>query len=157
MIRTHDRSTKTASFAVAIALALTTLLPAASMASEPEKGPVWRTWTARVHEEKMDEYVAYITKVYKYKLAAWKAAGLITDYKVVVGDPQGTEGPNIFFMYQYKNMAALDAPGALWDKAGKEGLAKITDPEAKQLINVDYHPWRTFTGWTMPTRELPVY
>lgn len=155
MIRTHDRSRKTAPLAAAIVLALTALLPIASMASEEvDKGPVWRTWTARVHEEKLDAYLDYLTKVYKYKLAAWKAAGLITDYKIVVADQQSETGPNIFFMYQYKNMAALDAPEELWEKAGKQGIEKITDPDAKKLINVDYHPWRTFTGWTQTSREV---
>lgn len=154
MIRMHARSGRIAPLAAAIALALTAWVPVVSIAGESDKGPVWRTWTARVHEEKMDDYLGYLTKVYKHKLAAWKAAGLITDYRIVVGDQQGEDGPNIFLMYQYKNMAALDAPEELWEKAGKEAVAKITDPEAKKLIDVDYLPWRTFTGWTQTTREV---
>lgn len=149
------RSGRTAQVAAGITLMLTALLPIASMAGEDlDKGPVWRTWTAQVHEEKKDAYLEYLTKVYKYKLEGWKEAGLITDYKILVSDQQSADGPNIFFLYQYKNMAVRDLPGELWDKAAKKGLEKITDPEAKKLINIDYHPWRTFTGWREMTREV---
>lgn len=155
MNRTHDRSRRAAPIVATIALALSALTSGASFADgDHGKGPVWRTWTARVEEEKMDDYLGYLTKVYKHKLAAWKAAGLITDYRILVADPYGPDDPNIFFMYQYKNMAALDAPEELWAKASKEALDKIQDPEARKLINADYHPWRTYTGYMPTAREV---
>lgn len=147
MIRTQDKSRRTAPFAMAVALVLTALTPLASLAGEDlDKGPVWRTWTARVAEDKMDDYLNYLTKVYQHNMAAWKAAGLLTDYKILVADPRGADDPNIFLMFQYKNMAALDAPSAAWEAASKQALDQIKDPEARKLIDVDYEAWRTYTG-----------
>jgi hypothetical protein len=155
MIRNRDQSRRTAPLATAVAVILTTLTPIASLAGEDvDKGPVWRTWTARVAEDKMDDYLNYLTKVYQHNMAAWKAAGLLTDYKILVTQPQGVDDPNIFMMFQYKNMAALDAPSALWAEASKKALDQIKDPEARKLMEIDYEAWRTFTGWAPTAREV---
>ncbi|MFC4312277.1 hypothetical protein ACFPN2_24560 [Steroidobacter flavus] len=164
MIRTHRKSEKTLSRVTAVVLALTALTPLAAVAhkdSDPvdlakdiDKGPVWRTWTARVAEDKMDDYLNYLTKVYKHNLAAWKAAGLITDYKILIIEPRGADDPNILMMYQYRNMAALDAPEELWTQASKQALDKIQDPEVRKLIGADYDEWRTYTGWAPTAREV---
>ena len=155
MIRTRDQSRRATPLATAVALTLTALTPIASLAGEDiDKGPVWRTWTARVAEDKMDDYLNYLTKVYKHNMAAWKAAGLLTDYKILVVEPRGADDPNIFLMFQYKNMAALDAPSALWAEASKQALDQIKDPEARKLMEIDYEAWRTYLGWAPTAREV---
>jgi hypothetical protein len=147
MTAAQVKSNRMAPLATALVLMLTASIPAASLADEDiDKGPVWRTWTARVAEDKMDDYLNYLSNVYKHNLAAWKAAGLLTDYRILVTDPHGADDPNIFLMFQYKNMAGLDAPSALWAQASKQALDQIKDPEARKLIDVNYEEWRTYTG-----------
>lgn len=116
-------------------------------------GPVWRTWNARVSEDKMDDYLLYLTKVYKYKLEAWKQAGLLTDYKIVIADPQTPDDWNVSFMFEYKNMAALDVPEEVWDRIGKKALDSVQDQQAKKMEDL-FPRWRKFVGWGKMTREV---
>lgn len=135
-----------------MALLLISMGPMVSSA-QVKLGPVWRTWNARVSEDKMDDYLLYLAKVYRYKLEAWKQAGLLTDYRIVVSDPQTPDDWNVSFMFQYKDMAALDVPEEVWDKIGKEALDNVKDQQAKKMESL-YPQWRKFVGWGKVTREV---
>jgi hypothetical protein len=139
-------------FNAAAALTIAALAPTVALADAP-LGPVWRTWNSRVHEDKMEDYLRYLTEVYSYKLAAWKEAGLLTDYRIVIAEPLSKDDWNVSLMYQYKNMAALDVPEKIWDDVGKKAMDKVKDPEAKAMES-EYHEWREFVGWGRMTREL---
>ena len=153
MIHMRVRFRKCACIA-AMALSLIALTPVVTTAADIDKGPVWRTWGARAVEAKKGDYLRYIVKVYYHKLEAWKQAGLLTDYKVLVTEPRGPNDPDVIFMFQYPNMAALDVSDDVWEEIGTKALEKFKDDKEIQTLNAEYVSWRQFTGWSPTAREV---
>lgn len=116
--------------------------------------PIWRTWTARVDEDKKEAYYHFVNTVYRAKLEAWLEAGLVTDYKVLVVDPHGADDPNVIFMYQHSAMADLDVDGAEWARVAERATRRFADDDELQAALGGYHGWRTFTGWRPMAKEL---
>jgi hypothetical protein len=130
--------------------------PQSGIAEAPGRSsqPIWRTWTARVQEDKKHAYHHMVETWYRAKLEAWLAAGLITDYKVLVVEPHGVDDPNVIFMYQHSAMADLDVDGSEWDRIAAEATERFKDDMELQEAISAYHDWRTFTGWRPLAKEL---
>src|ERR1041385_5536425 len=50
--------------------------------------------------DRTDQYEHFLVKVYKAKLAAWKAAGLLEDYKILTVEPRSPSDPDVIFMFR---------------------------------------------------------
>lgn len=140
---------------VAMALAMAALTPISALASDERNvKPVWRSWNARTHEDKQSEYLLYISKIYNEEMKAWKKAGLLTDYKVLIREPRGPDDPDITLMFQYSDLAALDRPSELWAEASRKALEKFKDDPEAQKMMANSDSLRTFIGWSPVAREL---
>src|SRR5688500_10496162 len=121
MNRIRNISNRSFAISAALALAMATLIPASALAADAgHLKPVWRSWNARTHEGKQSEYLLYISKIYQEEMKAWKQAGLLTDYKVLIREPRSPDDPDVTLMFQYSDLAALDRPSELWAEASRK-------------------------------------
>ncbi len=137
------------------ALLAMTLVTSPAMAAEAAKPrPVWRSWNARTHEDMQSKYLLFLTTVYQEELKAWKRAGLLLDYKILVREPRGPEEPDITIMYKYAGLAAMDRPSREWTDVGEKALERFkNDPEAQAMI-ANSDSLRRFIGWSPLAREV---
>lgn len=145
--------------ACALAMACGTLGPApraaaAETAPATRPQPVWRIITYRTKEEKKGLYLSYLQRVYRLKLEAWKAAGLLLDYKVLTVDPPRPEDPDVIFMLEYPSMAALDLPDAAWSQAAAKVLEPLKDDKQIQQENAEFESWRALVGYAPLAHEM---
>lgn len=88
-------------------------IPAATRAADPEapvfsKGPVWDFTFVRTQDGHFDDYVHWLAGQWQDQQEAFKKAGYISNYKVlVVADPRKDE-PDLILATEYPNMAAFD-------------------------------------------------
>jgi len=71
-------------------------------------GPVQNVSFIRTVDGHFDDYMHWLATTYKKQQEAAKAAGLITRYEVLVGQPHNPQDPDIILITEYKNWAALD-------------------------------------------------
>jgi hypothetical protein len=77
---------------------------------------VWDITLVKTKAGLDDDYLRGIAQTFKGVMDEQKKQGLITDYKVLIGDSSNRDDFNILLMVEYKNMAAFD------------GLREKTDP-----------------------------
>jgi hypothetical protein len=58
----------------------------------------------------------WLATTYKKQQEAAKAAGLITRYEVLLGQPHNPQDPDVILIIEYKNWAALDHLGGKLDQ-----------------------------------------
>lgn len=73
-----------------------------------QEGNVTDVSSIRTEPGMFDEYMAWLAGPWKQAMEAQKAAGIIVSYGVYVTSPRGLDGPDIYLLTTYKNMAALD-------------------------------------------------
>jgi len=83
-----------------------------SLAAEPgppfSNGPVWDVQQIRTKDGHFDDYIKWVSTVWKSYQEAWMKGGYTIGYKVyVVVDPRQGE-PDILLCTEYKDMAAMD-------------------------------------------------
>src|SRR5215467_5670700 len=105
---------------VAVSTALTELSRAQSDAPYTE-GPVWTITMVKTKAGMTDEYLKGLAKTFKGGLDEAKKQGIITDYKILLGNAATQQDFDILLMVESKNMAALD------------GLREKTDPIARKV------------------------
>jgi hypothetical protein len=74
-------------------------------------GPVQNVSFIRTVDGHFDDYMHWLATTYKKQQEAAKAAGLITRYQVLVGQPHSAQDPDIILIVEYKNWAAFDHLG----------------------------------------------
>jgi hypothetical protein len=79
-------------------------------------GPVQNVSFIRTIDGHFDDYMHWLATTYKKQQEAAKAAGLITRYEVLVGQPHNAQDPDIILITEYKNWAALDHLGGKLDQ-----------------------------------------
>ena len=72
-----------------------------------------------------DDYLKALAKIFKTTNDEAKKQGIITDYKILIGDAATQQDYDMLLMIEYPNMAAVD------------GLRDKTDPLAAKLIGND--------------------
>ena len=55
-----------------------------------------------------DAYMRYLATTYKQLMEEQKKAGLIVDWSVYTTRPRTADGPNLYLITTYKNLAAMD-------------------------------------------------
>ena len=102
----------------------TTTTTTGSMAPYTE-GAVWDITMVRTKSGMSDDYIKNLAGAWKSTNDEAKKQGIISDYKILVGDAANHDDFDIMLMVQYKNMAAFD------------GLRDKTDPIARKLIGTE--------------------
>lgn len=98
-------------------LSLTGLVTAAyADGRDYNDGPVQNVTFIRTVDGHFDDYMHWLATTYKKEQEAAKAAGLITRYEVLVGQPHGPNDADIILIIEYKNWAALDHLGGKVDQ-----------------------------------------
>ncbi len=97
-----------ASLAILGCLGLVTTAALADDDRPYTEGPVVKVDTIRTEYGHFDDYVKFLDTAWKKEMEALKSAGLILNYEVLSGDPQGPNDPDIYLVITYKNWAALD-------------------------------------------------
>jgi hypothetical protein len=92
-------------------------------------GPVQNVTFIRTVDGHFDEYMHWLATTYKKQQEAAKAAGLITRYEVLVGQPHNPQDADIILITEYKNWAALDHLGSKLDQisAKVEGSVDVAN------------------------------
>jgi hypothetical protein len=106
-------------------------------------GPVQNVSFIRTVDGHFDDYMHWLATTYKKQQEAAKAAGLITRYQVLVGQPHNQQDPDIILVTEYKNWAALDHLGGKFEQVS----AKIEGSlEAANKSQADRAKIRTVLG-----------
>ncbi len=92
-------------------------------------GPVQNVTFIRTVDGHFDDYMHWLATTYKKQQEAAKAAGLITRYEVLVGQPHNPQDADIILITEYKNWAALDHLGSKLDQisAKVEGSVDVAN------------------------------
>ena len=99
---------------------------AASQSTAPyTEGGVWQVTMVKTKPGMGDDYLKALAKIFKTTNDEAKKQGIITDYKILIGDSSTPQDYDILLMIQYPNMAALD------------NLRDKTDPIAARMIGND--------------------
>jgi hypothetical protein len=98
----------------------------ASQSTAPyTEGAVWQITMVKTKPGMGDDYLKALAKIFRTTNDEAKKQGIITDYKILIGDASTQQDYDILLMIQYPNMAALD------------GLRDKTDPIATKMIGSD--------------------
>ena len=102
----------------------TTTTTSGGMAPYTE-GTVWQITMVKTKPGMGDDYLKALAKIFKTTNDEAKKQGIITDYKILIGDASTQQDYDMLLMIQYPNMAALD------------GLRDKTDPISSKMIGTD--------------------
>jgi len=95
--------------AIAVAFVLGTATLAFAQSDAPyTEGPIWTITMVKTKPGMDDDYLKMIAKTFKAANEEAKKAGIISDYKILLGDTSTPADFNILLMQQLPNMAALD-------------------------------------------------
>ena len=98
----------------------------ASQSTAPyTEGAVWQITMVKTKPGMGDDYLKTLAKIFKSTNDEAKKQGIITDYKILIGDAATQQDYDMLLMIQYPNMAALD------------GLRDKTDPIGAKMIGND--------------------
>jgi hypothetical protein len=89
------------------------------------EGAVWQITMVKTKAGMGDDYLKALAKIFKSTNDEAKKQGIITDYKILIGDAATQQDYDMLLMIQYPNMAALD------------GLRDKTDPIGAKMIGND--------------------
>ena len=98
----------------------------ASQSTAPyTEGAVWQITMVKTKPGMGDDYLKALARIFKSTNDEAKKQGIITDYKILIGDAATQQDYDMLLMIQYPNMAALD------------GLRDKTDPIGAKMIGND--------------------
>jgi|SRR5579863_2098380 len=106
-------------------------------------GPVQNVTFIRTVDGHFDDYMHWLATTYKKQQEAAKAAGLITRYEVLVGQPHSAQDADIILVTEYKNWAALDHLGSKLDQVSTKIEGSV---EAANKSEADRAKIRTVLG-----------
>jgi len=106
-------------------------------------GPVQNVTFIRTVDGHFDDYMHWLATTYKKQQEAAKAAGLITGYQVLVGQPHGPQDPDIILITEYKNWAAFDHLGSKLDQVSVQVEGSV---DAANKSEADRAKIRTVLG-----------
>jgi hypothetical protein len=89
------------------------------------EGGVWQITMVKTKTGMSDDYLKALARIFKSTNDEAKKQGIITDYKILIGDAATQQDYDILLMIEYPNMAALD------------GLREKTDPIGAKMVGTD--------------------
>ena len=106
-------------------------------------GPVQNVSFIRTVDGHFDDYMHWLATTYKKRQDAAKAAGLITGYQVLIGQPHNPQDPDVILITEYKNWAAFDHLGS----KSEQIIAKVEGSvDAANKAQADRSKIRTVLG-----------
>jgi hypothetical protein len=130
--------------AAAAPLALTALTTTAyADGRDYNDGPVQNVTFIRTIDGHFDDYMHWLATTFKSQQEAAKAAGLITHYQVLVGQPHNPQDPDVILVIEYKNWAALDHLGGKLDQVSAKVEGSV---DAANKSEADRAKIRTVLG-----------
>ncbi len=72
------------------------------------EGPVWQITMVKTKPGMGDDYLKALAKIFKTTNDEAKRQGIITDYKILIGESATQQDYDMLLMVQVPNMAALD-------------------------------------------------
>jgi|SRR5579859_3930822 len=106
-------------------------------------GPVQNVTFIRTVDGHFDDYMHWLATTWKKQEEAAKAAGLITRYQVLVGQPHNPSDADIVLIVEYKNWAALDHLGGKFDQISAKTEGSV---DAANKSEADRAKIRTVLG-----------
>ena len=106
-------------------------------------GPVVNSYYIRTIDGHFDDYMHWLATTYKKEQEAAKAAGLITNWRVLVTEARTPQDPDIILVTEYKNWAALDHLGGKLDQVSTKVEGSV---EAAAKSQADRAKIRTILG-----------
>jgi hypothetical protein len=106
-------------------------------------GPVQNVTFIRTVDGHFDDYMHWLATTYKKQQEAAKAAGLITRYEVLVGQPHNAQDADIILITVFKNWASLDHLGGKLDQISAQVEGSV---DAANKSEVDRAKIRTVLG-----------
>ena len=106
-------------------------------------GPVVNSTYIRTVDGHFNDYMHWLATTYKKQQAEAKAAGLITNWRVLVVEARTPQDPDIILVTEYKNWAALDHLGGKLDQVATKVEGSV---EAADKSEVDRAKIRTILG-----------
>ncbi|MGO9993882.1 MAG: hypothetical protein ACLPTF_15395 [Steroidobacteraceae bacterium] len=84
------------------------------------EGPVVNVARIRTVDGHFDDYMKWVSTVWKQEEEAAKKAGYIVSYEVMQVEPRGPDDADLLLVIRYKNWAALDGAIAKGDAIAKQ-------------------------------------
>ena len=106
-------------------------------------GPVQNVSFIRTVDGHFDDYMHWLATTYKKRQDAAKAAGLITGYQVLIGQPHNPQDPDVILITEYKNWAALDHLGGKLEQISAKVEGSV---DAANKAQADRSKIRTVLG-----------
>jgi hypothetical protein len=129
--------------AVTVLALITPTSPARADGRDFNDGPVVNSAYIRTVDGHFDEYMHWLATTYKQQQEAAKAAGLITNWRVLVVEPRNPQDPDIILVTEFKNWAALDHLGGKLDQVSAKVEGSV---EAAAKSEADRAKIRTVLG-----------
>ena len=96
------------------------------------EGPIVNVASIRTMEGKFDEYMTWLSTVWKKMQEESKKKGYILDYEVLGVEARGPDDPDIYLVITYKNWAALDGAIAKGDEIAKAAEGSLAAANKSQ-------------------------
>src|SRR4029077_9294912 len=106
-------------------------------------GPVQNVTFIRTIDGHLDDYMHWLATTSKKQQESAKAAGLITRYEVLLGQPHNAQDPDVILIVEYKNWAALDHLGGKLDQINAQVEGSV---DAANKSEADRAKIRTVLG-----------
>lgn len=107
------------------------------------EGTVSVVSSIRTEPGQSDAYMRYLATTYKQLMEEQKKAGIIVDWSVFTARPRTPDGPNLYLVTTYKNLAAMDG---LQDKTDAIQEKFIGNQEARDAAMVARGKMRSMVG-----------
>jgi len=120
------------------------LMTTAQAADRPySEGTVSVVSSIRTEPGQNENYMKYLATTYKQLMDEQKKAGIIVDWSVYTARPSTADGPNLYLVTTYKNLAAMDD---LQDKVEAIQEKIIGNQDARDAAMIARGKMRTQTG-----------
>ena len=130
--------------AAAVLLALTTgAAPSWADGRDWNDGAVVNSAYIRTVDGHFNDYMHWLATTYKKQQEAAKAAGIITNWRVLVVEARSTQDPDIILVTEFKNWAALDHLNGKLEQVSAKVEGSV---EAADKSEVDRGKIRTVLG-----------
>jgi hypothetical protein len=130
--------------ALAGLFALVAMTGAVQAADRPyTEGTVSVVSSIRTEPGQNETYMKYLATTYKQLMDEQKKAGIIVDWSVYTARPSTADGPNLYLVTTYKNLAAMDG---LQDRMEAIQEKLIGNQEARDAAMVARGKMRTQIG-----------
>ncbi len=117
--------------------------PAFADGKDYSDGPVVNSAYIRTVDGHFNDYMHWLATTYKKQQEAAKAAGLISNWRVLVVEAHSPQEPDIILVTEYKNWAALDHLGGKLDQVSSKLEGSV---EAADKSEADRSKIRTILG-----------